>query len=77
MPHMKRRIVSILRAPELGQDEKIQILRQWEADSLAKERGATEGFTPVDGDDGEDLRAIESALRKLGQQPVEVSAASL
>ncbi len=77
MPQMKRRIVTILKASELGDDEKIDILRQWEADSLAKERGATEGFTPVDGDDGEDLRAIESALRKLGQEPVVANAASL
>ena len=77
MPHMKRRIVSVLKAPDLDEAAKIQILRQWEADSLAKERGATEGLTPVDGDDGEDLKAIETALRKLGQTPVEAGAASL
>jgi len=77
MPHMKRRIVSVLKAPDLDEEAKIKILRQWEADSLAKERGATEGFTPVDGDDGEDLKAIETALRKLGQAPVEAGAASL
>lgn len=77
MPHIKRRIVSVLTAPDLDEGAKIQILRQWEADSLAKERGATEGFTPVDGDDGEDLKAIETALRKLGQSPVETGAASL
>lgn len=77
MPHMKRRIVTVLTAPDLDESEKIQILRQWEADSLAKERGATEGFQPVDGDDGEDLKSIEIALRKLGQQPVEAGAASL
>jgi hypothetical protein len=34
-------------------------------------------MTPVDGDDGEDLKAIEQALRKMGQQPVEGGAASL
>lgn len=77
MPHMKRRIVSVLTDQGLGEEEKIKILRQWELDSLAKERGATEGFTPVDGDDGEDLKAIEIALRKLGQQPVEAGAATL
>jgi len=77
MPHMKRRIVSVLKAPDLDEEAKIKILRQWEADSLAKERGATEGFTPVDGDDGEDLKAIETALRKLGQSPIEAGAASL
>ena len=34
-------------------------------------------MTPVDGDDGEDLKAIEQALRKLGEQPVEGGANSL
>lgn len=77
MPHMKRRIVSILTAADLDTPAKVQILRQWEADSLAKERGATEGFKPIDGDDGEDLKAIENALRKLGETPVEAGAASL
>jgi hypothetical protein len=77
MPHMKRRIVSVLKASDLDDQAKIEILRQWEADSLAKERGATEGLTPIDGDDGEDLKAIEIALRKLGEAPVEAGAASL
>ena len=77
MPHMKRRIVSVLKDHDLPQEEKIRVLRQWEADSLSKERSATEGMAPVDGDDGEDLHAIEIALRKLGQQPVSGGAASL
>jgi len=77
MSHIKRRIVTILKDDLIGQDEKIVVLRQMEADSLSKERSATEGMTPVDGDDGEELKAIESALRKLGQQPVEGGAASL
>jgi hypothetical protein len=34
-------------------------------------------MTPIDGDDGEDLKAIEQALRKLGQEPVEAGANSL
>lgn len=46
-------------------------------DSLSKERSATEGMTPVDGDDGEDLKSIEQALRKLGQEPIEAGANSL
>jgi predicted dinucleotide-binding enzyme len=50
---------------------------QLEADSLAKERSATEGMTPVDGDDGEDLKTIENALRRLGEEPVEAGAATL
>jgi hypothetical protein len=77
MPHMKRRIVSLLKDDQLDSGEKIAVLRQLEMDSLAKERGATEGFAPVDGDDGEDLKAIEQALRKLGAEPVEAGAASL
>ncbi len=77
MAHIKRRIVTILADDNLPNEEKIIILRQWEADSLSKERSATEGMDPVDGDDGEDLHAIEIALRKLGQEPVVGGAASL
>ena len=77
MSHIKRRIVTILKDNELDAEEKVEILRQLEADSLSKERSATEGMTAVDGDDGEDLKAIEQALRKMGQQPVEAGAASL
>jgi hypothetical protein len=77
MAHMKRRIVTILKDSHLPEEEKVRLLRQWEADSLSKERSATEGMAPVDGDDGEDLHAIEIALRKLGQEPVTGGAASL
>jgi len=77
MSHIKRQIVTILKNDELEDDEKVEVLRQLEADSLSKERSATEGMTPVDGDDGEDLKAIEGALRKLGQKPVEAGANSL
>ncbi|HWA18821.1 MAG TPA: hypothetical protein VG757_07465 [Devosia sp.] len=77
MSHIKRRIVSLLKDSELGTEEKVEVLRQLEADTLSKERSATEGMTPLDGDDGEDLKSIEQALRKLGQQPVEAGAASL
>jgi hypothetical protein len=77
MTHIKRKIVSILFDDHLPAEEKVGILRQLEADSLSKERSATEGMTPVDGDDGEDLKAIESALRKLGENPIEAGAASL
>lgn len=77
MSHIKRRIVTILKDDHLDEVEKVEVLRQLEADTLSKERSATEGMTPVDGDDGEDLKAIEQALRKMGQQPVEAGAASL
>lgn len=77
MTHIKRKIVTILADDQMAEDEKVIILRQLEADSLSKERSATEGMTPVDGDDGEDLKTIENALRRLGQEPVEGGAASL
>ena len=77
MTHIKRKIVSILTDDHIPDAEKISILRELEADSLSKERSATEGMTPVDGDDGEDLKTIENALRRLGQQPMEHGASSL
>lgn len=77
MSHIKRRIVSLLNDDYLDSREKIEVLRQLEADTLSKERSATEGMIPVDGDDGEDLKTIEQALRKLGEQPLEAGASSL
>lgn len=77
MTHIKRKIVTILTDDQIPADEKIVVLRQLEADTLSKERSATEGMTPIDGDDGEDLKAIENALRRLGAEPVEGGAASL
>ncbi len=77
MTHIKRKIVTILTDDHIPEDEKVIILRQLEADTLSKERSATEGMTAVDGDDGEDLKTIENALRRLGQQPVEGGAASI
>ena len=77
MTHIKRKIVSILTDDHIPDAEKINILRQLEADSLSKERSATEGMTPVDGDDGEDLKTIENALRKLGKEPAPAGASSL
>jgi hypothetical protein len=76
---MKRRIVELLKDSSLDEGQKIETLRRLELDSLAKERSATEGMIPVDGDDGEDLKAIEQALRKLGQPPLgsEAAAAAL
>ena len=76
MPHMKRRIVQLLKDETLDEGQKIEALRRLELDSLAKERSATEGMIPVDGDDGEDLKSIEQALRKLGQQPLGAEAAA-
>ena len=77
MTHIKRKIVTLLTDEAIPQDEKVIILRQLEADSLSKERSSTEGMTATNGDDGEDLKTIENALRRLGQEPVEGGAASL
>ena len=77
MTHIKGKIAAILTDQDMPMDEKIIVLRQLEADSLSKERSATEGMTPVDGDDGEDLKLIEIALRTLGEGPVDAGAASL
>jgi predicted dinucleotide-binding enzyme len=77
MTHIKRKIVTILKDDQLADDEKITILRQMEADALSKERSATEGMLPVEGDDGEELKTIENALRKLGQEPIEAGAATM
>lgn len=77
MTHIKRKIVTILTDDHIPQSEKITLLRQLEADSLSKERSATEGMTAVDGDDGEDLKTIENALRRLGERPTEMGAATL
>ena len=77
MTHIKRKIVTILTDDQMPDGEKITLLRELEADSLSKERSATEGMTAVDGDDGEDLKTIENALRRLGQEPVEAGASSL
>lgn len=77
MTHIKRKIVSILNDEQTPDAEKIVILRQLEADSISKERSATEGMVAVDGDDGEDLKTIEMALRRLGEEPVDSGAASI
>ena len=77
MSNIKRQIASVLMDDELKDDQKVEALRQLEADALSMERSATEGMAPVDGDDGEDLKAVEQALRNLGQQPVEAGANSL
>jgi hypothetical protein len=77
MPNVNIRIAELLRDGALDRDDKIDALRKLEADALSKERSATEGMTPVDGDDGEDLKAIEKALAALGHTPTVRGAATL
>lgn len=77
MSKVKQRIDTLLNDQSINSEEKIHVLRQLEADALSKERSATEGLTPVDGDDGEDLNAIEKALMSLGFTPSDRGAATL
>jgi hypothetical protein len=77
MTKVALRVTNLLHDSDLAPEEKIRLLRQLEADALSKERSATEGFTPVDGDDGEDLNAIEAALLSLGSGPTDKGAATL
>jgi hypothetical protein len=77
MSNVKQRIDALLGDRNIDPSEKIHVLRQLEADALSKERSATEGLTPVDGDDGEDLNAIENALMALGTTPSDRGAATL
>ncbi len=74
MTRIKRTVVTILSGEHVPDEDKITVPRQLEADSLSKERSATEGMTPVE---GEDLNTIENALRRLGEDPVDVGAAPL
>jgi hypothetical protein len=77
MSHLKRQLVTILTDHALNDIQKIAVLRQLEADSLSKERSTNEGMPAINSDDGEDLKAIEQALRKLGEKPVETGVSSL
>lgn len=77
MPNIKRQIVTLLQDETLDKPSKIEKLRQLELDARAKERAATEGLTPVDGDDGEDLKTIEQALARLGETTLDPGAATL
>ena len=71
------RIDTIVQDAALDQAAKIARLRQLETDVLARQRASTEGMEPSDPWDGDDLKAIERALRSLGANPVDQGPASL
>ena len=52
-------------------------LRQWEGDALARQRASSEGMAPAAARDGVDLKAIEIALRSLGEDAVDQGPASI
>jgi len=63
------KVASILRNPELSRSDRIKKLMKLRDDARAEQRLASEGG-PI-GDDGlnSDLRDIEIALYRLGQDP--------
>ena len=56
---------------------KVAKLRQWEVDALARQRASSEGMAPAAARDGVDLKAIEIALRSLGEDAVDQGPASI
>jgi hypothetical protein len=61
----------------IDQTAKVAKLRQWEADALARQRASSEGMAPAASRDGADLKAIETALRSLGEDAVDQGPASI
>lgn len=76
-PETVKRIEAILGDGGLGKEAKIEKLRELEADAMAKHRASSEGMTPPSSHDDDDLKAIEKALTKLGEDAVDTGAASL
>ena len=71
------RIHALLSDGALDKAAKIAKLRQWEADALARQRAASEGMHAPASRDGVDLKAIETALRTLGEDAVDQGPASI
>ncbi len=72
-----KRIGTILNDDRLNRKAKIEKLRQLEADTMAKERASTEGMPPPDQEEGEDIKAVEKALKELGESAADTGPASL
>jgi hypothetical protein len=70
------RIEALLADGSLDRAGKIAKLRQWEADALARQRAGTEGMAPSTRE-GVDLKAIETALRALGEDAIDQGPASI
>ena len=71
------RIEKLLADASLDRAAKIAKLRQWEADALARQRASTEGMTSSASKDGADIKAIEIALRSLGEDAIDQGPASI
>lgn len=63
------KVASILRNPELSRRDRIQKLMKLREDARAEQRLASEGGTIDDDGLNSDLRDIEIALDRLGEQP--------
>jgi hypothetical protein len=70
------RIEALLADGSLDRAGKIARLRQWEADALARQRAGPEGMAPSPRE-GVDLKAIETALRALGENAIDQGPASI
>ncbi len=73
---LANQIARLLADGSLDDAAKVAKLRQWEADALARQRAGTEGMAPTSRD-GADLKAIETALRSLGEDAVDQGPASI
>jgi signal transduction histidine kinase len=72
-----KRIGAILDDARYDRKAKIEKLRQLEADAMAKQRASTEGMAPPDPEEGDDIKAIEKALKDLGENAADTGPASL
>ncbi len=74
---IKARVEAVLCDPGLDTKAKVARLRQFEQDTLARQRASTEGMEPRQPIDGDDLKIVERALSTLGERPREQGPASL
>lgn len=71
------RIEALLAEGAINHAAKVAKLRHCEADALARQRASSEGMAPAASHDGADLKAIEIALRSLGEDAVDQGPASI
>lgn len=75
--HTFPKIEALMADAALGKTEKIEKLRQMEADARARERASTEGMATPSQREGAELKAIESALAALDEPAADPGASSL
>jgi hypothetical protein len=76
-PELASQIENLLADGAVDHAAKVARLRQWEADALARQRASSEGMAPAASRDGADLKAIEIALRSLGEDAIDQGPASI